>query len=555
MRRPPTPHRRAVPHGDADRVGRARGAGGVGRPGAANGRRLARAALAVALATGAAGCRRDASAPLPAPVEATVGVPDTAPAPGPLPTWTLGAALGAEARPVAVAPGGAPAVDGTAGAAGAPPAVPGQGGDAAAAGLPAPTPRPTAAVAAAGPPATDPAIVSLMGAVSADRLRADVATLVGFGTRHVLSSPEGGRRGIGAARSWLGAAFTQASRGAASQLVVGDEPFPLTFGGRSTEQRNVVATLTGIGDAKRFVYVVAHYDARAAAAEDGAGDAPGASDNASGTAALLELARVLGRRQWDATIRLVATTAGEAGQLGARYHAAHARALGAPIVAVFDNDGIGGAAGPGGSPQPAAVRAVAAGGDDGASLRLARHAAVIAARYAEHLRAPAGPLAVEPVGEAAGPDREGDDAAFTEASFAALRLADAVEDGAARHGPADTADRLDPAYHAAVVRLNVALAANLALAPAAVPGPPRLVADASPPGRYQVLWDAVPDAAVAGYVVAWRRAGEARYAGTVWSATTAAVLDGLPTDGDLRVAVAASDDLGHLGPFGAEARR
>lgn len=73
----------------------------------------------------------------------------------------------------------------------------------------------------------------------------------------------------------------------------------------------------------------------------------------------------------------------------------------------------------------------------------------------------------------------------------------------------------------------------------------RVVATRTPPGAL----GRVVDPAVPGYVVAWRRAGEARYAGTVWSATTAAVLDDLPAAAELRVAVAASDDLGHLGPF------
>lgn len=511
------------------------------RLGAALSRASAAVAAVAAMALALAGCRRATDVAPPPQVEATVGVPEaTAVLAGPLPTWTLGAPLGD--GPSATA--GVPVADVAPGAGGTPGSV------SAPEGVPAPTVRPPAAVGAAGPPPTDPAIVSLMGAVSADRLRADVATLAGFGTRHVLSSPEGGSRGIGPARAWLGAAFEAIGRGATSQLVVDAEPFTLTFAGRSTEQHNVVATLTGIGATKRFVYVVAHYDSRAAAVDDGATDAPGAADNATGTAALLELARVLGRRQWDATIRLLATAAGEPGQYGAKHHAAHARALGLGIVAVLDNDVIGGPPGAG-----APLRAVAPGDDGGAARRLARLADVIAGRYAEHARGPAGPIAVEPV---ASDDRDGgagDDRAFGDAGYAAVRLTAGGVDPGRLHGPSDRPDGLDPTAHAAVVRLNVALAANLALAPVGEVATPRLVAESSPPGRLRVSWDPLADPSVAGYVVAWRRAGEARYAQTQWSPTTEAVLDGLPTDAELRVAVAAADDLGHIGLFGPEGSR
>lgn len=512
--------------------------------------------IAAVVACAALSACRSAPSPPPDSIEATV-------APGGLdvegdaqpfarPTWTVGAPLGALPFPTA----GAPAPGGPAGA-GNPADPNAPGGAPIAGGLPAPTARPAAAVAAAGPPATDPAIVGLMGAVDPNRLSADVRTLVAFGTRHALSSPEGGTRGVGAARQWLRAAFEAIGRSSVSQIVASDEPFPLSFAGRSTEQKNVVATLTGIGAVKRFVYVVAHYDSRVGAIEDGASDAPGAADDASGTAALLELARVLGMRQWDATVRLLATAAQEEGLFGAKHHAAHVRAMGLPIVAVLNNDVVGGAAGEGGARQPARVRVFSAGDDGGPSRRLARYAAVIAARYASALGAPAGALAVESVPQADPAGRVGDHQAFTEAGFPAIRLIDAVEDVRHQHDPSDTADRLDAAYHAAVVRLDVALAANLALAPVGEIAAPRLVADSSAPGRYRVSWDPLSDPTVAGYYIGWRRAGDPLYVAVAWSPTTEVVLDGLPGGAgeDVRVAVAASDDLGHLGVFGGEAGR
>lgn len=530
-------------------------------------RRLAARSVAIAAAAAlavSAGCR---GAPAPderaesTAASVVAGTAEAPIAPGALPTYTLG-------PPGVVSPP-------TAGSAAGSSVAPGGGGVAPssngiplpAEGLPAPTPRPSAAVAAAGPPPTDPAIVDLMGAVSADRLRADVAKLASFGTRHALSSPEGGARGVGAARQWLRESFEQIGRGSASQIVAQAEPFPLTFAGRSTEQQNVVATLTGIGRDKRFVYVVAHYDSRTTAQDDGASDAPGASDNGSGTAALLELARVMGRRQWDATVRLLATAAKEEGQFGAKHHAAHARALGLGIVAVLNNDIVGGAAGGGGARQPASVRAFSAGADEGPSRRLARYAAVIAGRYAGALASPAGPLVVAPVPTADIDAEGGDHLAFTDAGFPAIRLMDAVEDAARRHAASDTADRLDPAYHAAVVRLNVAVIANLALAPVGEAAAPRLVVEAGTAGagagasgaaggeRLRVTWDALASPDIKGYYVAWRLAGEPVYRAVQWSPGVEAVIDGVPAGAEVRVAVAGSDDLGHMGVFGAEGGR
>ncbi|MBK6769287.1 MAG: M28 family peptidase [Ardenticatenales bacterium] len=530
-------------------------------------RRLAArsAALAAAAALAVSGGCRGAPAPderaESTAASVVAGTAEAPLAPGALPTYTLGPpgvmglATAGSADGSSVAPGGGGN------------APPSNGNPPPAEGLPAPTPRPSEAVAAAGPPPTDPAIVDLMGAVSADRLRADVVKLASLGTRHALSSPEGGARGVGPARQWLRERFEQIGRSSVSQIVAQAEPFPLTFAGRSTEQQNVVATLTGIGRDKRFVYVIAHYDSRTSALDDGASDAPGASDNASGTAALLELARVMGRRQWDATVRLLATAAKEEGQFGAKHHAAHARELGLGIVAVLNNDVVGGAAGAGGARQPASVRAFSAGADGGPSRRLARYAAVVAARYAGALGAPAGPLAVEAVPTADVDAEGGDHMAFTEAGYPAIRLMDAIEDAGRRHAVSDTAERLDPAYQAAVVRLNVAVAANLALAPVGEVAAPRLVVEAvaagtaagateSPGGdRLRVTWDALPNPDVKGYYVAWRLAGEPAYRAVQWSRGTETVINGVPVGAEVRVAVAGSDDLGHMGVFGGEGVR
>ncbi len=454
------------------------------------------------------------------------------PLPGAVATWTLGPPGGDLAAAPAPGPGqqvGQPA------------------GPAAAmvGGMPMPTPRPVQVVAQAGPPATDPEIVALMGQVDASRLMADARSLVGFGSRHPLSPTDLSNRGVGAARDWLMSRFDAGAAGSVAQMQTEGEDFDVTVAGRRTTQRNVIATLTGIGQVKRFLYITAHYDSRAADVTDGKAPAPGADDNASGTAALLELARVLGRRQWDASIRLMAFAAEEQDLAGSRHHAPLAAKAGLPIVAVLNNDIVGASLAADGTRLADSSRVYSAGPDDGPSRRLARYVRVIADRY--------GLPAVDVVPQADRPGRDGDHQAFSDAGFPAVRLMEAADDQGRQHNERDTLDRLDPDYLAAMVRLNIALVGNLALAPpapAAAPGLQSLAPDA-----VSVSWAPVDAPGVAGYYVAWRPAGTPAYQGLVWAGTgTELKLTGLP-QGSLAVAVAAADDLGHLSPFGPEAVR
>jgi hypothetical protein len=492
--------------------------------------RILAAAAGLVLLAGACG-RHGAPTPAPQGIRlaplADAGTAEAEVLPGALPTWTLGP----PGQPVGTPVPGAH--------------VPGAGPESVQGVIPAPTARATVAVGQAGPPATDPEIVALMGRVSAGRLAADVASLARFGTRNTLSPTDGQNRGIGAARDWLMVQLSAIGRASASQLQTEWEDFPLSVGGQATTQRNLFATLTGIGDPKRFVYLTAHYDSRAENANDGQAAAPGADDNASGVAALLELARVLGGRQWDATIRLVAFAAEEQGLKGSRYHAPRAQEVGLPIVAVLNNDIVGATRAADGTVIADRARVFSAPPDDGPSRRLARYAQVVAQRY--------GLLALDVVPQTDRPGRGGDHEAFSEAGFAAVRLIEAADDQARQHNAQDGPERIDPEYLAAMTRLNVALVGNLALAPPAPEAAPTLAPLAG--GGRQVTWAPVTAGNVAGYYVAWRPANEQAYRAVLWAGPGPTFdLTGVPA-GRLAVAVAAADDRGHLSPFSPEATK
>src|SRR5215831_8884105 len=246
-----------------------------------------------------------------------------------------------------------------------------------------PSPAPAPALAPSVPSAPPPAeIAQMLGEISAARLSATVARLAAFGTRHTLSDPESPTRGIGAARRHIEAEMEHVG----PPLQVTMESHRLTPDGRriprEVELVNVVAVLPGAlpEAAGRRYYVVGHYDSRASDALDATSDAPGANDDASGAAVVLELARVMARHRYDATLVFLATAGEEQGLLGARKHVETARAEKIDIRGVLNNDIVGDP-----SPSPPAdrrrIRVFSEGGleDAGPSRELARFVAGVAA--------------------------------------------------------------------------------------------------------------------------------------------------------------------------------
>src|SRR5262245_6399523 len=161
----------------------------------------------------------------------------------------------------------------------------------------------------------NPQIEKIVGEIQAANIEATIRKLVGFGTRHTLSSQDDPARGIGAARRWIKEEFEQYSRLSGGRLQVTLDEFIQPPGPRvkvETKIVNVVATLPGTQpESKDRIYVVSgHYDSICFPFDDVVCDAPGANDDASGTAAVMEMARVMSKYQFDATIVFMAV-AGE----------------------------------------------------------------------------------------------------------------------------------------------------------------------------------------------------------------------------------------------------
>jgi acetylornithine deacetylase/succinyl-diaminopimelate desuccinylase-like protein len=192
----------------------------------------------------------------------------------------------------------------------------------------------------------NPEIEKILGEISASRIEATMRKLVGFGTRHTLSSVDDPQRGIGAARRWIREEFERYSRESGGRLLVSEDSFlqqPTARVKQPVNIVNIVATLPGTQaeSKERYVVVAGHYDSICFPYDDTQCDAPGASDDASGTAAVMEMARVLSKYRFDATIVFLTVAGEEQGLLGSTHWAEEAKRQQKRIDAMITNDIVG----------------------------------------------------------------------------------------------------------------------------------------------------------------------------------------------------------------------
>jgi len=196
---------------------------------------------------------------------------------------------------------------------------------------------------AKAPPSEVMALYDIAIAPSAKRIESDIQTLVDFGTRHTLSETKSDTRGIGAARRWIFAEFEQISKDCGgclevmyiSDTISGEKRIP-----NPTEVVNVIAIQRGTLDPNRYVMMSGDIDSRVTDPLDGTSDSPGANDNASGMAGVLETARVLSKNEYAGSIIYAGLSGEEQGLFGGEIVAAHALENGWDIKAVLNNDMI-----------------------------------------------------------------------------------------------------------------------------------------------------------------------------------------------------------------------
>lgn len=376
------------------------------------------------------------------------------------------------------------------------------------------------------PQPADREIQNMVAGVSPERIQRSVYVLASFKTRHTASDPLPSGDGIGGATSWIRAEFERASAEAGGRLKVELDTFvqPTTPPRimQPVEMTNIVATLPGT-DPDRVLVVSGHYDSMPTSPIDATSAAPGADDDASGTAAVLELARVMSRYRFSATIVFLAVAGEEQGLYGSAHWAKAAKERDAHIEAMLDNDIIGSSRSQSGSIDRGTVRLFAQGvppkaaPDDGllALLRaggendtppreLARAAREIAAQYVPSIN-------VRVVYRADRYLRGGDHLPFLERGYPAVRFTEPAEDYRRQHQDVreekgvqygDTPDHVDFAYTADVARVNAATLGVLARAPA--PPSEVQIEAAKLENDTTLRWAPSAEKDLAGYRIVWR---------------------------------------------------
>jgi hypothetical protein len=192
----------------------------------------------------------------------------------------------------------------------------------------------------------DPEIESMVKEVNPDSLRSYIKSMVAFGTRSTVSSTTDKRRGIGAAREWVLAKFNQFATASGGRLTAFVDTSTFVADGKRVlhdiSLGNTVATLKGTDPNDHRIFIISgHLDSRRTDVLDGTKDAPGANDDGSGSAAVLECARVMSKHSFPATIIFVTVSGEEQGLLGSTYMARKARVENWNIEAVLNNDIMG----------------------------------------------------------------------------------------------------------------------------------------------------------------------------------------------------------------------
>lgn len=386
----------------------------------------------------------------------------------------------------------------------------------------------------------NPQIEKILREISPANIEAIIRKLVSFGTRHTLSSQDDPQRGIGAARQWIRAEFDRYAKESGGRLIISEDDFTQPAGGRvpqPTRLVNIVATLPGTqAESKDRLYVVSgHYDSCVCSQSmtDATSDAPGASDDASGTAAVMEMARVMSKYEFDATIIFMTVPGEEQGLLGAAHWAEEAKTKALNIAAMFTNDIIGNTLGGNGvrdnrrvrlfsegvpsteTEAEARIRQSVGGENDGPSRQLARYIKEVGERYLPNFE-------VTLIFRRDRYGRGGDHNAFLQRGFAGVRFTEPNEDFTRQHQKVrvengikygDVVEMVDFPYIAQVTRVNAAALASMALAPAAPSG----VSFKSARQEYDTLigWQANKEPDVAGYRIVWRQTYQPFWTGSV----------------------------------------
>ena len=368
---------------------------------------------------------------------------------------------------------------------------------------------------AAPPPSVDAKLRAMVAPVGQRELRHTIEMLVSFGTRHTLSSQTDPKRGIGAAIGWTKSRFE-------SFGLPTVRPCETVTGSRipnPTPVCDMVAIQRGTERPNDVVIIQGHIDSRVTDIMNSTSDAPGANDDGSGTAAVIEAARLLSKHKFPSTIVYAALSGEEQGLYGGKTLADYAKAQGWNVVAVLNNDIIGNSCGSDGLCDSTHARVLSEGprsqGEDDLAAKThslggendapSRNISRFLDSLADRLKIG---LDVRQIWRTDRFGRGGDHIPFLELGYPAARISVAIENYNWQHQDlrtengikyGDTIDHVDFAYLAKMTKLNIAALAAIASAPP----PPEPKVEGAVSTDTMISWTPVPSAA--SYKVWWRR--------------------------------------------------
>lgn len=404
------------------------------------------------------------------------------------------------------------------------------------------------------PPSVDLRMYDIAKAPDAKRIEADIRKLVSFGTRHTLSDTLSETRGIGAARRWIKSEFDRISAACNNCLEVDFQRGLVTKEGnqrlpQDTWIVNVMAIQRGAQYPDRYIIMSGDIDSRVSDVMNGTSDSPGANDNASGMAGVLEAARILSRYKFSSSIIYVGLSGEEQGLFGGKIMADKAKAEGWNIIGILNNDMIGNIEGLNGvidnttfrvfsEPTPVEEteqqriwRRFYGGEVDGPSRQLARYVDRMVDQYCTNLDA----VMIYRLDRFG---RGGHHRPFNDAGFAGVRIMETNENYNRQHQDLRTENGVEYGdvikgvnfdYAAKLTGANAIVLAGIAAAP---PQPTNVQIGGAVQPSTRLRWDAQDDPNLAGYRVYWRdtTAPQWQYSRFIPAGTTDVTLENIIID-------------------------
>ncbi|HEX4253735.1 MAG TPA: M28 family metallopeptidase [Streptosporangiaceae bacterium] len=420
----------------------------------------------------------------------------------------------------------------------------------------------------------DPELRNLLRQIDPERIKATILRLVQFGTRHTASSQTDPVRGIGAATNWVFEQMQAAAAPSGGRMTVQQQTFVQPVSSEipvPTTITNVIATLKGTASPERFYVITGHLDSRVTDVLNFTSDAPGADDDASGVAVVLELARLFATHQFPGTVVLATVAGEEQGLYGSAHMAAQMKAAGNDVQGMFSNDIVGASqAFDGTRPDPFSVRLFvegvptdvtaaeistlqATGGEnDGVTHQLARFVTSVAPASVTGMN-------IRVIWRRDRYLRGSDHLSFQAEGWPAARITEPRENFNHEHRDVsvvngvqngDLPEFVDFNYVARVARVNGAALWALATNPST---PKNLQIHTAPPTGFAgtnlttLTWDANPDPDLAGYEVVMRETTSADWTSSIPVGTATTVTLDISKD-NVQFGLRAIDQAGRRSP-------